>query len=267
MDGLVRIALRTARQQAPLLIQAHDRPPVSRFSTKGLQEYGLQLRTRMTASFHETVKTHFPAHEIVTEPTKMSQKAEFCWFIEPLCGEENFLRSLPDYCAVIGIFCDRMLLHAVVFHYLDDVEFYATKNEGAIVNKNRLRVSNTSALNRAVIAYDIQNFDANFLRFQESVQSQVLSSRCSGCVALDLARVAQGKLDACIYMGTSHEVPLIAKLLVTEAGGLSTSDSQNGEISFAGTPKIYTALESKLSAVSQKSTTTLKASQKPCANE
>lgn len=258
MDGLVRIALRTARQQAPLLIQAHDRPPISRFSTKGLQEYGLQLRTRMITSFHETVKTHFPEHRVATEPSDVVERNGYCWFIEPLCGEENFLRSLPDYCAVIGIFHDRSLLHTVVFHYLDDIEFYATKNEGAIVNKNRLRVSNTSALNRAVIAYATQNSEANFLKFQETVQTQVLSSRCSGCVALDLARVAQGKLDACIYMGANQEVPLIANLLVTEAGGLAASDSRNAEISYAGNPKIYAALESKLKAMSEESPPPLK---------
>lgn len=251
MEGLVRIALRTARQQAPQLIQAHDRPPISRFSTKGLQEYVHQLRTRLSATFKETVNAHFPDHRISTEAIDISEQSGYWWYVEPLCGEENFLRSLPDYCALIGIFHNNSLQHAAVFHYLEDEEFYATKNEGAAVNQSRLRVSSTSSLSRAVIAYTTQISGPKNVQFQEAMQAQVFSSRCSGCVALDLARVAQGKFDASICLGTNRLLPSIASLLVTEAGGLATPASQTSEYSLAGNPQVFTALESKLSTAHQ----------------
>ena len=200
----------------------------------------------MTSAFHESVKTHFPEHTVATEPNELSKHSGYCWFIEPLCGEDNFLRSLPDYCAVIGIFQDNLLQHAVVFHYLEDMEFHATKNEGALVNQGRLRVSNTSSLNRAVIALGRQDIVPSFVKFKDKLHSHDLNLRCSGCVALDLARVAQGKLDASICLGVNQTIPLVANLLVTEAGGLTTSASQYEELSLAGNPQVYTALESML---------------------
>lgn len=205
----------------------------------------------MNATFHETVNTHFPDHVIATKATDVSEQKGYRWYVEPLCGEENFLRSLPDYCALIGIFHNNSIQHAAVFHYLEDVEFYATKNEGAAVNNSRLRVSSTSSLSRAVIAYGTQNSNPKNLKFQEVMQEQVLSLRCSGCVALELAQVAQGKLDASVYVGSDQLIPLIASLLVTEAGGLATSNAQTEEFALAGNPHIFSALESKLSAANQ----------------
>ncbi|MXZ55779.1 MAG: hypothetical protein F4Z14_06375 [Gammaproteobacteria bacterium] len=245
MEGLVRIALRTARQQAPQLIQAHDRPPVSRFSPKGLQEYVHQLRTRMTSAFHEMVHSQFPEHQIARDSTNLSKQSGYCWFIEPLCGEENFLRSMSDYCAVIGVFHNGVSQHIVIYHYLDDSEYYATKDEGAVVNKVRLRVSSASSLTRAVVAYAQQDTTSNSSNYQVKVDTLVRSLRRSGCVALDFARVAQGKLDACVSVGTNQIIPSAASLLVSEAGGFSRANL-NDEISIAGNPQIFDGLKSKL---------------------
>ena len=246
MEGLVRIALRTARQQAPQLIQAHDRPPVSRFSPKGLQEYVHQLRSRMTSAFHEMVQTHFPEHKIANEATDLTKQSGYCWFIEPLCGEENFLRSLSDYCAVVGIFHQGAVQHVVIYHYLDDLEYRASKDEGATVNKIRLRVSNTSSISRAVVAYAHEDSTSNSSKYQERVHTLVRGLRYSGCLALDFARVAQGKLDACVAVGANQVIPSIASVLVSEAGGFSTSGSNNKEIFLAGNPQIFAALETEL---------------------
>ena len=144
----------------------------------------------MESAYQEMVQSHFPGHTIANESTDLTKQSGYCWFIEPLCGEENFLRSLSDYCAVIGVFHNGTAQHVVIYHYLDDSEYYATKDEGATVNKNRLRVSSTSSLTRAVVAYSHQYSKSKGTNFQEKTHMLVQSLRCSGCVALDFARVA-----------------------------------------------------------------------------
>lgn len=181
----------------------------------------------------------------MTEATDLTKQPGYCWFFEPLCGEENFLRSLSDYCAVIGVFHDGTLQHAVIYQYLDDSEYYATKDEGATVNKIRLRVSNTSSLTRAVIAYAHQDSSSQYSTYQMKTQTLVHSLRCSGCVALDFARVAQGKLDACVSIGPNQVIPSVASLLVSEAGGFSTAGVIDEEIFIAGNPQIFAALETE----------------------
>ena len=199
----------------------------------------------MTSAFHEMVHTQFPEHKIVSESTDPTKQSGYCWFIEPLCGEENFLRSLYDYCAVIGVFHNGVAQHVAIYHYLDDSEYYATKDEGAVVNKVRLRVSSTSSLTRAVVAYFRQDSAASSSNFQVKMDNLVRSLRCSGCIALDFARVAQGKLDSCVSIGTNQMISSVASLLVTEAGGFSATDL-NKEIIIAGNPQIFTALKTKL---------------------
>lgn len=237
------------REQTTQLLQTHERPPINRYSPKGLQEYIHQIRTRMTMVFQETVKSHFPDHSVCTDPQELTQQSGYCWYLEPLSGEENFLRSLPDYCAVIGIFLNGSLQHTIVYQYLEDVEFYSTKDEGALVNQSRLRVSGTGALNQSVIAYAQQNSSPDFLHNIEELQRLGSSVRYSGCVALDLARVAQGKFDACIYTGENHLIPLSTSLLVTEAGGFTTPISRSEETFVAGNPQIFKALKSSLRGI------------------
>lgn len=196
----------------------------------------------MSSVFQETLATHFPDHRFTTELKNIRLKKGYWWFVEPICGEENFLRSLPEYCAVIGIFLDGSLHHTIIYHYLEDVEFHATKNDGAMVNQSRLRVSGNTSLNRAVIALAQQNSGSHFAQQLNTLNGLVSSFRCSGCVGLDLARVAQGKLDACIHTGENLSIPMATELLVTEAGGFTTPISRGREIFIAGCPQIYKAL-------------------------
>lgn len=207
----------------------------------------------MNTVFQENVSTHFPDHKVTTDPRKLPHQSGYCWFIEPICGEQNFLRSLPDYCAVIGIFFNGSVQHAVVYHYLEDVEFYATKNEGAMVNQNRLRVSGTGSLNHAMIGYIQQSSDFSGSEHHAELIKLVANVRCSGCSALDLARVAQGKLDAYVQVGENQFIPIATSLLVTEAGGFTTPVSGNEDVFVAGNPQIFNALESKLRGAERKS--------------
>lgn len=211
-----------------------------------------QIRTRMNTVFQENVSTHFPDHKVTTDPQKLPHQSGYCWFIEPICGEQNFLRSLPDYCAVIGIFFNGSVQHAVIYHYIEDVEFYATENEGAMVNQNRLRVSGTGSLNHAMIGYIQQSSDPSRSKYHSKLIELAPSVRCSGCSALDLARVAQGKLDAYVQVGENQFIPIATSLLVTEAGGFTTPVSGTGDVYVAGNPQIFKALESSLLGTERK---------------
>ena len=191
------------------------------------------------------VQTQFPQHQIASESINFSKQLGYCWFIEPLCGEENFLRSLSDYCVVIGVFHNGVPQHVVIYHYLEDTEFYATKDEGATVNKNRLRVSSTSSLSRAVVAYTQQDSTSTSTNYLDKVNVLECNLRCSGCVALDFARVAQGKLDASVSVGTNQMIRSVVSLLVSEAGGFSTAKFDEN-IFIAGNPQIFAALKNKL---------------------
>lgn len=231
MDPTLRIALRTLRQIGRYFLQTYDRPPYGRMKKTALEQFTRTSRQQLLELFDSSIRKAFPEHKVVDDSDQITRGTESFWYIEVLDGQTNFLRSLDDFCAVVGFFQQHELQHTVVYNYLTDAEYYATKDEIALVNQTRMRVSKTSRLDSAVVGIS----DGALLLAEESNNTSILSRevasiRISGSIGLDFARVAHGKLDACVAPLTSTTLPLVAGLLVQEAGGVITFEKSHGVV-------------------------------------
>lgn len=140
-------------------------------------------------------------------------------------------------------------MHSIVFDYLRDDEYYATRDEGARLNNNRLRVSTTNSLEEAiaVISDDRQlvpRGSVSRVALANTLASNVHSLRMNGCTGIDIVDVANGKAD--IWVGNGIESSLLERvsLLITEAGGYFSTASQETKtqtqtLSIAGNPKLH----------------------------
>ncbi len=247
MDPMVRIALRTARQVGRYIIQTYERPPFARMGQKSLEQFLLQLRSKMFGAYEDAISKAFPDHQVTSDFDSSDFQTGFTWSIDVLNGETNFARSLNDYCTVLGIFQDKELLHSVVYHYIEDTDYFATRELGAIVKQNRLRVSNTHALDQAVIALNDSpgQFSSTELLYTASPlqnSAKVGTILRSGCLGLDMARVSQGKIDGCVVSFDQLTQAKVAGLLVTEAGGFVGMDSNTKSRFVAANPEIFEQL-------------------------
>jgi myo-inositol-1(or 4)-monophosphatase len=137
----------------------------------------------------------------------------FCWVIDPIDGTTNFLHGLPYFCVSVALtFQDEPILSAIYAPVLDEL-FVAEQGHGAFCNKEKLplhgHIENISQiiavageLSRQEIAKLI---DSNFVL------------RRHGAIALDLAYIAAGKIDAGIFLSSRWWDIAAGILLVSEA--------------------------------------------------
>lgn len=214
---------------------------------RALHEYTLATQNYLFQNLQEAIGNAYPDHKILQEPTELPEESSTTWFLQPLDGESNFLRSLQNYCAVIGIFEGRILQHSIVYDYLQDEEYYASRDETAMVNQNRLRVSRIEAMSDAVIAYaDCTGSGAlpsnRMYRIQAILNNAIKHVRVSGSMGMDVAQVARGRMDALVATANPQDMVLqCCSLLITEAGGFLTNIPQQ-----VGTDSVIVAANPRL---------------------
>ncbi len=149
------------------------------------------------------------------------------WVVDPIDGTRGFLAGRPDWTISVALVADGRPLLAALYAPVSDEMFLGTRGGGATVNGSRMRVSAGATLDGARLAGPKRYLD-RLSRLEPGLQPQPRLNS----LALRMARVAQGALEACFSSGGSHDWDLAAAdLLVHEAGGMMTD--------FAGRPLSY----------------------------
>ena len=134
---------------------------------------------------------------------------ENLWIIDPIDGTTNFLHGVPHFAISIALQSKKEIVSGLIFDPIKDEMFFAEKNKGAFLNNNRLRVSKKNFLDDCLFATD-----------SEGVKFSDLNMRYSGCVSLDLAYVASGRLDGFFQNQINIWDIAAGVLMVQEAGGI-----------------------------------------------
>ena len=103
-------------------------------------------------------------------------------------------------------------------------EFSATRGAGARMNDVRIRVTNTRALERAIVSTGIpyaqlERHLASYTEMLRACRGGCRSVRAMGAAALDLAYVAAGRTDAFFQVGLQPWDMAASTVIVREAGG------------------------------------------------
>jgi myo-inositol-1(or 4)-monophosphatase len=169
------------------------------------------------------VKQAFPEHGFLGEEEGQSSIKDFMWIIDPIDGSMNFLRSYPHFSVSIALVHKGEPLVACVADPVRKEFFTAAQSLGAHLNGNLLRVSHTANLQDAVIGTVFPKplaLDMNlYVNRLSNVLRTVAGARRSGSMALDLAYVAAGRLDAFWAQNMGAWDAAAGVLLVREAGG------------------------------------------------
>ena len=131
------------------------------------------------------------------------------WIIDPIDGTTNFLHGIPHFAICVALESKKEIISGLIYDPIKDEMFYAEKNKGAYLNNQRLRVSNKNLINECL-------FSSN----HEGVKFSNLNMRYSGCLTLDLAYVASGRLDGFFHNKINIWDVAAGALLVEEAGGI-----------------------------------------------
>ena len=136
----------------------------------------------------------------------------------------NFLHGIPHFAISIGVERDGELVAGVVYEPIRDELFWAERNEGAYLNRRRLRVSERATLSDALLATGIPFADRigkkSFMAMLNVVMEKTAGVRRLGSAALDLAYVAAGRYEGFWETGLLPWDIAGGIVIVREAGGM-----------------------------------------------
>jgi myo-inositol-1(or 4)-monophosphatase len=156
------------------------------------------------------------SEETADSPARLG--ARYVWVVDPIDGTRAYLAGLPDWTVSAALVENERPIAACLFAPVTGEFFAAIVGSGATLNGARITATEDAALAGARVSGPkplierLGKLGAPFT-FMPRVRS----------LALRLARVADGSLDAAFAGGNSHDWDLAAAdLLVHEAGGALT---------------------------------------------
>ncbi|MCP5506171.1 MAG: inositol monophosphatase [Chlamydiales bacterium] len=172
----------------------------------------------------ETIQRHFPDHSFLAEEGGETGKNEgIKWVIDPLDGTVNFAHNIPLFAVSIAATFDGEPLAGAVYNPMLEELFVAEKGQGAFLNGQEIKVTETSVLDRAILGtgfpYNTHENPLNALDLFHSFAKLGLPLRRMGSAAMDLCYLAAGRFDAFWEVSLEPWDYAAGKLIVEEAGG------------------------------------------------
>ena len=160
---------------------------------------------------------------LTEENTIATSKGEWQWIIDPLDGTTNFIHQVPVFAISVALQHNDEIVLGVVYELNKNECFYATKNNGAYLNGNRIYVSKTATLADSLIATGFPYYDFDWLENYMIVFKQLMTStrgiRRLGSAATDLCYTACGRFDAYFEYSLAPWDVAAGALILKEAGG------------------------------------------------
>ena len=234
MDKHLKTAIDAAKIAGKIIKEAIYKE--KQIEKKGVVNLLTQTDKKCEEEITAKLKKDFPNYKILAEEGTFSDKSGgYRWIVDPLDGTTNFIHSLPFVSVSIALELDGKRIAAVVYNPILDELFTALKGEGAYLNGKKLKVTNVSNMNDALVAtgFPYERFD-KAKRLGQTIGvlcGCAKGIRRSGCASMDLCYVAAGRYD--VYFEEDLKPWDIAAglLIVEEAGGI-TFDYKGNDVDY-----------------------------------
>jgi len=179
-----------------------------------------------------TLRARRPTDSIVGEEGAAHQGTSgLVWQLDPIDGTANFVYDLPSWSTSVGVEAvDGTRLAGAVYVPVTDELFSAARGAGATLDGRPLRVSSADTLSRALIATGFGYRPEARVRQGRRLAAllgRVRDVRRSGSAAVDLCRVASGRVDG-YYEEHLNSWDVAAGLLIATEAGAAASDFDGG---------------------------------------
>lgn len=164
---------------------------------------------------------------------KAKVDSDLQWVVDPLDGSINYFRGIPISCVSIALCHRKEPIIGVIYDYNMDELFTGINGIGAWLNGNKISVSETNSIGRAILFTGIPSkADLSPFALGKMVEQirEYLKLRWIGSAALSLAYIACGRGD--VYMENGIYIWDVAAglAIVAGAGGkycISETDKPN----------------------------------------
>ena len=233
MEEALEFAISTARQAGEVLCSFYERS--YKVSTKSSD---IDLVTEADLASERlivgAIRERFPGHAILSEEGfggfkdrwdgQYSAPLGSLWLVDPLDGTVSYAHGYPFWGVTLALAQDGKVILGVVHDPLRDQMYWAELGGGAWRDGKPICVSAVGNLRQALVAtgfaYGRATLVEDNLHEFAAVVPRVQGVRRAGAAVLDLAYVADGRLDGYWEMYLQPWDWAAGKLLVEEAGGI-----------------------------------------------
>lgn len=249
MHPILNVAIRAAREAGKIINRGAMDIGALKVEQKDTNDFVSEIDRNAEQAIINVLKEAYPNHGFYGEETgKTNSESDNIWIIDPLDGTTNFLHNFPAYCISIALQEKGVLTQAVIYDPVRNDLFTATRGSGAFLNNRRIRVTQRTKLQEALLSTGFPFKDFSYLDtyiniFRDMVK-KTAGLRRPGSAALDLAYVAAGFTDGFFEINLSPWDIAAGALLVQEAGGIvgdfegNESWLRTGNI-VAANPKVF----------------------------
>lgn len=172
------------------------------------------------------IRKYYPDHAILGEEGGMRGESDHVWIIDPVDGTSNYIQGIPHFAVSIALQINGRVEHGLIYDPMRDELFTATRGKGAFLDQRRIRVSQRTTLDDAIVStafpFRKRELMPMYTKMFSSVFRRIQDIRRAGAASLDLAWTAAGRLDGYFEIGTAAWDVAAGALLVREAGGVCT---------------------------------------------
>tara|TARA_B100000427_G_C15497332_1_gene590417 strand:+ start:961 stop:1752 length:792 start_codon:yes stop_codon:yes gene_type:complete len=196
-------------------------------SIKGPSDYVSSADKKVEKTIINDLKKARPDYSILSEELGeiKNNKSQYRWIIDPIDGTLNFLHGIPHFAISVALEKSNEILCGVIFDPIKDEMFIAEKNEGAYLNRQKIRVSKRKKIKDSLVltggpSFNLKNRDEAFNEYLKISNSVTAPLRKLGSAALDMAYIAAGRADSYFQRNLSYWDIAAGIIIVKEAGGL-----------------------------------------------
>ncbi len=224
---LLRTTIELARHGGRI---AADRVGQARTARKADSTFITQVDFEIQDALLAAIADRYPGHAVLAEeelahPERHApvDRATICWVIDPLDGTRNFSRAVPVFSTSVAVLRDGEPIAAAVCDAMTGQTFAASLGGGATLDGETMAVRDIPANPDTMITVRGRSGHPAPAVMHHWVDS--FSLRNFGSAALHMAFVAAGMIDAAYHQQCKLWDLAAGFLLVTEAGGVTTSTS------------------------------------------
>ncbi|MFC4118359.1 inositol monophosphatase family protein [Nonomuraea zeae] len=176
------------------------------------------------------------------------------WTLDPVDGTANFLHGLPLCGVSLGLIDSDMPTLGVIDLPFFNLRYTAVEGAGAQANGSHIQVSDARDLGTAIVAIgdyavgeNAQERNRVRLALTQELAARVQRIRMFGSAAMDLAWVADGKIDANIMLSNNPWDTAAGVIIAREAGATvvdldGSQHSMTAHATIAASPKLVADL-------------------------
>src|SRR3954468_22397337 len=198
-------------------------------TAKGDRDMASDLDFAVERAVRAHLRDRTPGVAILGEEEGVSgdPDSELLWALDPIDGTANLVHGMPLTGVSLGLLHEgRPVLGVIDLPFLD-ARYWAVEHAGAYVGDRRIAASRTTSLREAMVAIGDYAVGAgadekNHLRLAltEHLASRAQRVRMLGSAAIDLAWVAEGRLDASMTMSNQPWDTAAGVVIAREAGAM-----------------------------------------------